>query len=51
MCAFLEPDAIPEELLQEGCLTLGSLMQAVATNLLAFHTACEELYRFSLVQT
>jgi tetratricopeptide (TPR) repeat protein len=50
MCAFLEPDAIPEELLQEGCLTLGSLMQAVATDMLAFHAACEELSLFSLVQ-
>ena len=50
MCAFVEPDAIPEELLQEGCMTLGSLMQAVATDMLAFHAACEELARFSLVQ-
>lgn len=50
MCAFLEPDAIPEEILREGCMTLGSLMQSVATNVLAFHEACEELYRFSLVQ-
>ena len=50
MCAFLEPDAIPEELLQEGCLTLGSQMHAVATDLLAFHEACEDLARFSLVQ-
>lgn len=50
ICAFLEPDAIPEELLQEGCRTLGSFMHAVATDLLAFHEACEELARFSLVQ-
>ncbi len=50
MCAFLEPDAIPEELLQEGCLTLGSQIRAVATDTLAFHGACAELARFSLVQ-
>lgn len=51
MCAFLEPDSIPEELLQEGYLAAySSLMGAAATDLLSFHAACEDLARFSLVQ-
>ena len=49
MCAFLEPDTIPEELLQEGYMTLGSLIETVEADMLAFHAACEELSYFSLV--
>ncbi|HEY6285805.1 MAG TPA: tetratricopeptide repeat protein [Ktedonobacteraceae bacterium] len=48
--AFLHPDAIPEELLEQGASQLGSLLQAEATNPLSLDKAVGELLKYSLVR-
>jgi len=50
LCAFLEPDTIPEELFSEGGLDLGPLLSPAAKDPLALNAAFEELRKFSLVQ-
>lgn len=50
LCAFLAPDAIPEELLQEGAVHWPSLLQQNTTDLLAFNQMLQELLRFSLIK-
>jgi tetratricopeptide (TPR) repeat protein len=50
LCAFLEPDTIPEELFSEGSTHLGSNLQQVATDAFKMNNAIEELRKFSLVQ-
>lgn len=50
LCAFLEPDAIPEELISDGGTVLGPIFQDLATDALALNEAIEELRKFSLVQ-
>lgn len=50
LCAFLEPDTIPEELIGEGSAALGPLLQPVASDAFALNGAIEELRKFSLVQ-
>lgn len=50
LCAFLEPDAIPEELVSEGGAALGPVLQSLAMDALALNEAIEELRKFSLVQ-
>jgi tetratricopeptide (TPR) repeat protein/transcriptional regulator with XRE-family HTH domain len=49
LCAFLEPDAIPEELISEGGVYAGSALGDVATDGLRLNNAIEVLRRFSLV--
>jgi tetratricopeptide (TPR) repeat protein len=49
-CAFLAPDAIPEQLIIEGAPELGTLLQPVAENGLLLDEALGTLLRFSLVQ-
>jgi tetratricopeptide (TPR) repeat protein len=49
-CAFLQPDAIPEELFTQGAQEMGAALQDLAGNLLAFDEAIEALYAYSLVR-
>jgi tetratricopeptide (TPR) repeat protein len=49
-CAFLAPDAIPEQMIIDGASELGTLLQPVAENALLLDEALGTLLRFSLVQ-
>ncbi|MBA2396424.1 MAG: tetratricopeptide repeat protein [Ktedonobacteraceae bacterium] len=49
-CAFLEPDAIPEELINEGSAYLGPILGPVATDAFKVDEAIQQLRVFSLVQ-
>ncbi len=49
-CAFLAPDAIPEQMIIDGASKLGTLLQPVAENTLLLDEALGTLLRFSLVQ-
>ncbi len=49
-CAFLAPDAIPEQMIIDGSSELGKLLQPVAKNPLLLDGALGTLLRFSLVQ-
>ena len=48
-CAFLAPDAIPEELFTESASELGPILEPVASNLSSLNTAIRELLKYSLV--
>jgi tetratricopeptide (TPR) repeat protein len=50
VCAFLHPDAIPEELITEGAVTLGSELQGVTSSPLAFNQAIGVLLSYSLLK-
>jgi tetratricopeptide (TPR) repeat protein len=50
VCAYLAPDAIPEEILTAGASLLGSVLAPVATDALLFNQAIEALRAYSLVQ-
>jgi len=49
-CAFLAPDAIPEELLNRGAAELGPVLGAAARDPFTLNEALEVLRRYSLVQ-
>lgn len=49
LCAFLAPDAIPENIFTLGAPYLGDLLGSVAANQHRFNLACREALRFSLV--
>jgi tetratricopeptide (TPR) repeat protein len=49
-CAFLQPDAIPEELLTEGAPELGNLLEAIADDPLQLDETIGDLLSFSLVR-
>jgi tetratricopeptide (TPR) repeat protein len=49
LCAFLHPDAIPEEMITEGASHLGSHLQKVTSDPLLFQRAIAELRAYSLV--
>lgn len=49
-CAFLHPDAIPEEMLIDGASALPSLLREVTTDPIEFDQAVEDLLKFSLIQ-
>jgi tetratricopeptide (TPR) repeat protein len=49
-CAFLHPDAIPEEMLILGVSALSPLLRAAATNPIELDRAIEDLLKFSLVR-
>ncbi len=49
MCAFLHPEAIPEELFTAGATHLGPRLHAVVTNEGAFNEAMSALHAYSLV--
>jgi tetratricopeptide (TPR) repeat protein len=50
VCAFLHPDAIPEELITEGAALLGPSLQAMANQPLAFNQAIGVLLTYSLLK-
>ena len=48
-CAFLAPDAIPEELFPESAAELGPTLEPVAVDTSRFNSALRELLKYSLV--
>lgn len=50
LCAFLDPDAIPEELIIEGAPALGSLLGLISSDQLRLNEAIEALLHFSLIR-
>ena len=50
LCAFLHPDAIPEEILIDGASALTQALQAAANDVLALDNAIVELRRYSLIR-
>ncbi len=50
VCAFLHPDAIPEEIITEGATTLGRKVKAVASDPQAFNQAIGVLLSYSLLK-
>jgi hypothetical protein len=48
--AFLHPDAIPDELLEQGASQLGEQLQAVLTDALELESALGELRKYSLAR-
>lgn len=48
-CAFLAPDAIPEELITKGASHLGPILSIAATSPLQMNQAYREVLRFSLL--
>jgi len=49
LLAFLYPEAIPEEIVTEASVHMGTVLGPVATNTLQFDSALKEILRFSLV--
>ncbi len=49
LLAFLYPEAIPEEIVTEASVHMGTVLGPVATNTLQFDSALKEMLRFSLV--
>jgi nucleoside phosphorylase len=49
LCAFLAPDAMPEEILTRGAPALGPVLQAVGANKMAFDIALGVLRKYSLI--
>jgi hypothetical protein len=50
LCAFLQPDAIAEEILTEGAAHLGPVLGPVAADLLSLNEALRVLRRYSLIK-
>lgn len=50
LCAFLAPDAIPEELMTQGASELGPILSALAEKLTPLDAATEGLLAYSLIQ-
>ncbi len=50
LCAFLDPDAIPEELLTDSASQLPSTLQPLAADLFKLNQAIEVLSRYSLIK-
>ena len=50
LCAFLDPDSIPEELFAEGGSELGPVLSTIEEDPLAFNDAISELLNYSLIQ-
>ncbi len=50
LCAFLAPDAIPEEMLARGASELGPILEASATDQSKLNEALRVLRRYSLVR-
>jgi len=48
-CAFLAPDAIPEELFTESAAELGPMLEPVVSDLSSLNAAIRELLKYSLV--
>ena len=50
LCAFLAPDAIPEELIQEGASHLGPVLHPVAADRSRLNAALAALLKYSLIR-
>jgi tetratricopeptide (TPR) repeat protein len=50
LCAFLDPDAIPEDLLQAGSSELGPILQPLVEDDFLFNAAIDVLRSFSLIR-
>ncbi len=50
VCAFLAPDAIPEEIISQGAPDLGPLLQHVAADQFKLNMVIKELLKFSLIR-
>ena len=50
LCAFLAPDAIPEELIVEGAAHLGPVLQPVAADRNRLNEALAALLKYSLLR-
>ena len=50
LCAFLHPDAIPEEILTEGAAELGTHLGPVAVDPLKLNAAFAEILKYSLLR-
>jgi tetratricopeptide (TPR) repeat protein/tRNA A-37 threonylcarbamoyl transferase component Bud32 len=50
LCAYLHPDAIPEEILTEGAGEIGPVLSPVASDPLLLNRAIQVLRRYSLVK-
>jgi tetratricopeptide (TPR) repeat protein len=50
LCAFLAPDAIPEEIIIQGASELGPILQPVATDQYMLNAAIAALQKYSLVK-
>ncbi len=48
-CAFLSPDAIPEDLITEGAPELGPVLEPVAADPFELNTAIAEILKYSLL--
>jgi tetratricopeptide (TPR) repeat protein len=49
-CAFLQPDAIPEEMIVGGAAMLPEVLRTAATDPLEFDRTIEDLLKFSLIK-
>ena len=49
LCAFLDPDAIMEEIITKGASELGPILQKVAVDPMALHESIGELLNYSLI--
>ena len=50
LCAFLHPDAIPEEMFSEGASYLGQTLQPIVIDPLLYNEVIVELLKYSLVR-
>jgi tetratricopeptide (TPR) repeat protein len=50
VCAFLDPDSIPEELLADGAAELGTRLASIASDSLALNQTVSALWKYSLVR-
>lgn len=50
LCAFLHPDAIPEDILLEGTFLENTEMHPIVESALQLNQACEVLLRYSLIR-
>jgi tetratricopeptide (TPR) repeat protein len=50
VCAFLDPDAVPEELLRKGASQLGSELERIVLDAYLLNEAIEALLKYSLVK-
>ncbi len=50
VCAFLDPDAIPEEIITEGAPDLGNVLGPVAADAFKLNEALEAVQQYSLVR-
>jgi tetratricopeptide (TPR) repeat protein len=50
LCAFLDPDAIPEEIISKGAPALGPVLRAVAAEPIKLNEAIADLRTYSLVR-